>query len=137
MDTLAVLSLLLTAFWRGYCWNESIATVFAAGDGLWWRANLEALSHPDGALETRGTDNTEADNYGNEHTNDSPYERIYDFLIVKSDPILAPLSQERVLSAVLFVVAFIKIIAMVKASTNSGIRLNCIAHWHIQRANDS
>ena len=54
MDTLAVLSLLLTAFWRGYCWNESIATVFAAEDGLWWRANLEALSHPDGALETRG-----------------------------------------------------------------------------------
>ena len=54
VDTLAVLSLLLTAFWRGYCWNESIATVFAAEDGLWWRANLEALSHPDGALETRG-----------------------------------------------------------------------------------
>ena len=59
VDTLVMLSLLLKAFWRGYRWDESIAAVFAVRDGigrkdLWRRADLEALSNPDGALETQG-----------------------------------------------------------------------------------
>ncbi|KAF2811714.1 uncharacterized protein BDZ99DRAFT_475235 [Mytilinidion resinicola] len=195
VETLAVLSLLTKALWKGYRWDESIAAVFAVRDGigqgdLWWRKDLEAMfpadevaDVPDVAnasdqdLDETSSDHREASvNDGvndadaaeeGEHAEDAESvedaegsedladvgdaevtedaettaeveatdptdddsdtldDRIRDYLNSKLAPRLEPLSQERVLGAGLFLVAFIKIIAMVKASINSGVRLSC------------
>jgi hypothetical protein len=61
----------------------------------------------------------------NDDDSDTPDDRIRDFLNSKLAPRLEPLSQERVLGAGLFLIALLKIIAMLRVSSNGGVQLGC------------
>lgn len=52
-------------------------------------------------------------------------DRVRHFLDIKLAPTLAPLSQDRIIGAALFLVALVKVIALITSSTNSGLRLGC------------
>ncbi|PGH19181.1 hypothetical protein AJ80_04150 [Polytolypa hystricis UAMH7299] len=146
VDCFAVLTLIVKALWNGFRWDESIAAVFTVRDGigrgdLWWRKDLRELSRVDEQVGEQDISPISVDSSngrvdaaggstgdGNDSSNDasaSNDDRIHEFLTHRFAPILAPLSHERVLGAALFLTSFIKAMAMIKASSNSGVRLCC------------
>jgi hypothetical protein len=81
VDTLAVISLLIKALWKGYRWDESIAAVFTVRDGigqgdLWWRKDLETMfpaddGHPGNPLSPYIERRSETD-YSSYHSGPGP-----------------------------------------------------------------